>query len=130
MTPPPPLPPGEGLNAAVAAELRAELARKRINTRELAERSEVAYGSLRRYLAAERDINVVVLAAVCEALGVSVEDLVSAASHRVDLQFSDIGLGLEVARDTGKASKGQQRRADADRAGEPATDDPDDMAPR
>lgn len=35
-----------------------------------------------------------------------------------------------AARDTGQLSKGQQRRANADRAGEPATDDPEDLEPR
>lgn len=36
----------------------------------------------------------------------------------------------QAARTTGKASAGQKRRAEADQAGEPPADDPDDMEPR
>lgn len=35
-----------------------------------------------------------------------------------------------AARDVGKLSKGQQRRRNADQAGEPPVDDPDDLEPR
>lgn len=79
----PPIPgPGEGLNAAVAAEIRAELARQRLSVQRLAEMSDVAYGTLRRYLAAERHIDVATLDAIASALGASPIALVQAAMAR------------------------------------------------
>lgn len=94
--------PHEGLNAAVAAELRAELARKRRSTQWLADESGVAYGSLRRYLAPSRHIDVSVLAALCGALGVDPYELVAAAQTRAqDGSVSDPNDGLAAVADTG-----------------------------
>lgn len=76
-------PPESGLNAAVAAELRAERAAQDLTMQELATAAGVPFGSLRRYLAAERNIDVATLAALAAALGTTSADLVSAAEARV-----------------------------------------------
>lgn len=75
----PPNEPHAGLNAAVAAEIRAELARQKLSVQALALKSGVAYGSLRRYINAERHIDLDVLHDLCAALGVSPRDLVERA---------------------------------------------------
>ncbi len=75
--------PEGGLNAAVAAELRAERAAQNLTVQQLAERSEVPYPSLRRYLAAERHIDVSVLHALANALGTTSGELISAAEERM-----------------------------------------------
>lgn len=46
-------------------------------------------------------------------------------THALDPGYYD-----EAARDIGKLSAGQRRRAEADRAGSPPVDDPDDLEPR
>lgn len=76
-------PAHEGLNAAVAAELRGERAAQNLTVQELAARSEVPYASLRRYLSGERDIDVAVLAALAAALGTTPARIVVAAEDRM-----------------------------------------------
>jgi transcriptional regulator with XRE-family HTH domain len=77
----PPIPgPGEGLNAAVAAELRAQQGREKMTTARLADLSGVPYGTLRRYLSADRYIDLTVLDALAYALGTTSLELVAAAS--------------------------------------------------
>lgn len=56
--------------AAVAAELRAERAAKKISIRELSEASGIPEVSLNRYLAGRRDIPGSVLMSIGEGLGV------------------------------------------------------------
>lgn len=75
--------PSEGLNAAVAAELRAALARKKWSVNRLSEEAEIPYGSLRRYLNAERHIDVSVLYALCWAIGVRPQEIVTVAEQNV-----------------------------------------------
>lgn len=76
----PPLPaPDAGLNGAVAAELRATQGRRRIATTKLSELADIPYGTLRRYLAGERYIDVAVLAALAAALGTTTSEIVTAA---------------------------------------------------
>lgn len=75
--------PEGGLNAAVAAELRAERAAQNLTVQQLAERSDVPYPSVRRYLAAERHIDVSVLHALATALGATSGELISAAEERL-----------------------------------------------
>lgn len=75
--------PEAGLNAAVAAELRAERAAQNLTVQQLAARADVPYASLRRYLAAERYIDVAVLHALAGALGTSSASLVAAAEDRL-----------------------------------------------
>jgi transcriptional regulator with XRE-family HTH domain len=92
MTPPIPA-PTSGLNAAVAAELRAAAGRQKMTVPALAERAGIPYGSLRRYLNAERHIDVSVLHQLTTALGVSVSDLIEMAErHRQD---EGVVIGVE-----------------------------------
>lgn len=58
------------------------MARRRLSVQSLAVASEVPYGTLRRYLATERHIDVATLAAIADALEVEVEDVVRAAAAR------------------------------------------------
>lgn len=57
-------------NAAVAAELRAERARKGITINALADNSGLAKSSVQRYLSGERDIPVPSLIDLCKVLSV------------------------------------------------------------
>lgn len=75
--------PDEGLNAAVAAELRAEQGRQKLSVKQLAAKSGVSYGSLRRYLDGERHIDVAVLEALAKGLGRSAVEIVASASTRI-----------------------------------------------
>lgn len=79
----PPLPgPAEGLNGAVAAELRAERAAQNMTLQQLAEAADVPFPSLRRYLAGERHIDVSVLEAVAAALSLDAFEIVRRAGAR------------------------------------------------
>jgi len=75
--------PDEGLNAAVAAELRAERAAKDLTAKQLSALAGVPYASLRRYLGAERHIDVATLAELCRALDLDVVALVARAAERL-----------------------------------------------
>ncbi len=97
---PPPNEPEHGLNAAVAAELRAELGRQRISVQALATKSGVAYGSLRRYLNAERHIDLDVLHDLAAALHVAPADLVRRA------QPSEEAPSLALVADEGDLEPG------------------------
>lgn len=76
--------PARGLNAAIAAVLRAERAAKgeRITQDELAEAAGVPLVSLRRYLNGKRHINLAHLEAICDALGVDPRDVMADAARR------------------------------------------------
>jgi transcriptional regulator with XRE-family HTH domain len=93
--------PDAGLNAAVAAELRAERAAQNLTVQELAERSAVPYASLRRYLAAERHIDVATLETLAKALGTSTPDLVWAATERLNRGAG----GIVIEADFGNSSE-------------------------
>ena len=108
--------PDEGLNAAVAAELRAERAAQNLTVQELATQSEVPYASLRRYLGAERDIHVSVLAALAEALGTTASELVAAAAVRMSRG------GVVIEGDFGKRS---EVVSNVDLAAEPSAAEPE-----
>lgn len=96
MTPPTPA-PQNGLNAAVAAEIRAEQARMRLTTQALADLADIPYGSLRRYLNAERNIDVGVLAALAVALETTPSALVEQAEKNLP-RFAAERSGLQWAR--------------------------------
>lgn len=55
------------------------MARRRVSTTRLAEAADIPYGSLRRYLATERHIDVSVLSAICAAFGMDVAALIERA---------------------------------------------------
>lgn len=117
---PSPTDPSTGLNAAVAAELRAEQGRQKITVPALAEIADVPYGSLRRYLNADRHIDVAVLDALASALGLTATDVIRAAQER---------LSQAPAGKAGEASAGireldaelRERRAARNEANAPVT---------
>lgn len=78
-----------GLNAAVAAEIRAEQGRLKLSSPALAERAGVPYGSLRRYLSAERSIDMVVLEAVAAALATTASALIAEAERNLARTVAD-----------------------------------------
>ena len=92
---PPVSEPSEGLNAAVAAQLRAERAAQNVTVKQLADLSGVSFSSLRRYLAADRQIDVSVLAALAEALNTTALDVVKGRRAAA----SQSTLGRRPARD-------------------------------
>jgi transcriptional regulator with XRE-family HTH domain len=103
MTPPVP-DPDAGLNAAVADELRAEMARRRISVKELAQLADIPYGTLRRKISAERYIDVAELDQLAKALGVTSADIVRAAEKHagrvlVDELAERRGSALEAYED-------------------------------
>lgn len=71
-----------GLNGAVAAELRAELARQDLTQKDLARMSGVPAVSVQRYLAPSRAINVNALEKMARALGTSAMQVLAAAAAR------------------------------------------------
>ncbi|KAB2808353.1 hypothetical protein F9L07_22825 [Pimelobacter simplex] len=79
--------PREGLNAAVAAQIRAEAAAARLSDKALAEKAGVNYASLRRWLGKdkgnERHIDVAVLAELARAVGSTSAEIVAGAEERL-----------------------------------------------
>lgn len=84
---PPVLGPREGLNAAVAAQIRAEAAAANLTDKALAQKAGVNYASLRRWLGKDvdntRHIDVAVLYALADALDVEASYLVEQAQARM-----------------------------------------------
>lgn len=100
MTPPVPG-PKEGLNAAVAAQIRAEAAAANLTDKALAAKADVNYASLRRWLGKdsgnERHIDVAVLGSLADALGVPPAEIVQRAQARmqqIDVMWPEIQLDL------------------------------------
>ena len=71
------------LSQRIAARLRAERARQRLTIREVEARSGVPAPSLYRYFSGARAFPLDALGAVCEALGVDVEDLLADDASRL-----------------------------------------------
>lgn len=72
-----------GLNGALAAVLRGELAASDLRQQDLADRSGIPLISVSRYLNAKRHIDVKALAALAEALDLTARELVEAAESRL-----------------------------------------------
>lgn len=70
--------------AAVAAELRAERARKGITLDALAAASDTAKSSVQRYLKGTREIPITAFLALCQALEVSPVEIFDRASKSVE----------------------------------------------
>lgn len=89
-----------GLNGAVAAVLRGERAMLQLTIAELAERSGLTDQSLRRYLATERAIDVEVLYAVAQGLGLTGAEVMARAQDRLaqqqEQESRDEGVVLAV----------------------------------
>lgn len=77
--------PSQGLNAEVASVLRAERAamRNRLTQDELAELADIPVVSLRRYLNAQRHIDVATLASICQAMEINPGDVIATAAARL-----------------------------------------------
>ena len=75
--------PTKGLNAAVAAELRAERVAQEITFDDLVKRVSLSRNTVWRLLNAERFITIEALVEVADALGVSVLDIVERAEKRL-----------------------------------------------
>ncbi|WP_243061200.1 helix-turn-helix transcriptional regulator [Nocardioides sp. SR21] len=77
-------PHAEGLNGAVAAELRAEKAAQNLTNQEIADRSGIPVVSVQRYLVPKRGIEVVVLEKLAAAVGKKASEIVEAAERRLE----------------------------------------------
>lgn len=77
--------PGLGLNGMVAAVLRGARASRmtRLTQDELAAKAGIPLVSLRRYLNGHRNIDMAVLAAICDAMGVDPHDVIAEARRRL-----------------------------------------------
>lgn len=73
----------EGLNAAVAAELRAEKAAQNLTNQDIAVLSGIPIVSVQRYLAPKRAIDLVVLEQLSRAVGKTPTEIVAAAEQRL-----------------------------------------------
>lgn len=97
--------PSVGINAAVAAELRAERGAQKITVEALAQRSGVPKRTLLRLLNAERGIAMEPLTAIAGALNVPVSLVVSRAEERLEREAAaDVDqedLGRWAAHDPG-----------------------------
>ena len=106
--------PSAGINAAVAAELRAERGAQKVTVDALAQRSGIPKRTLLRLLNAERGIALGPLAAIAEALGVPASLVVSRAEERLGREASasavDVGAGGVVLPTTTRAQDTPARR--------------------
>lgn len=75
--------PTKGLNAAVAAELRAERVAQEVTFDDLVERISLSRATTWRLLNAERLITIEALVEIASALGVSVLEIVERAEKRL-----------------------------------------------
>lgn len=75
--------PGVGLNAAVAAEVRGEIAARGWTLKDLEAASGVNYFTVRRLLAAERHMTLAVLEALAKALDTTAGEIVGDAQTRL-----------------------------------------------
>jgi len=75
---------GDRFNAAVAAELRAERARKGVTYAEIIKASGIAQSTLQRYLKGERDIPLPAFQDLCRALSVSPRRIFELAEEAID----------------------------------------------
>lgn len=69
------------LGQRISAELRAELARKRMSGRDLAKTINAPQNTVNRWLAGDTYPNLDALDAMCRALGLSVADLLAAVER-------------------------------------------------
>lgn len=91
--------PEKGLNGAVAAVLRGERAamRARLTQDEVADLAEMPVVSLRRYLNGKRPIDMATLDAICKAMGITAEYVMSRAHERVVVSRSPDTIDPEEA---------------------------------
>ena len=75
---------GNDIQAAMAVQIKAEMAAKDWKQPELAKRSGIPTSTLHRYLTGERDMPLPVFVGIAEALGVSYLELAARAQRRLD----------------------------------------------
>ena len=75
--------PNSGMNAALAATLRAERAAKRMTIDQLADRSGIPKRTLIRLINAERSLNIEHAVSLAEALDLPIEILIERAKARL-----------------------------------------------
>lgn len=80
--------PSKGLNAAVAAQLRAERAAADLTVEQLAREADMSPVSVQRYLRGKRHIDVAVLFQLAKALEVEPAEIVANAQRRADIFWS------------------------------------------
>lgn len=74
---------GDNLASAVAEQLRAERAAANLTQKELAEKAGLKEQSVMRYLNGVREPNAGQLGALCDALGITPQDLMMRAVDRI-----------------------------------------------
>lgn len=75
---------GTEIQAAMAAQIKAEIAVKDWKQRDLAQASGIPTSTLHRYLAGQRDIPLPAFAEIANALGLSMLELAARAQRRLD----------------------------------------------
>ena len=75
---------GTDIQAAIATQIKAEMAAKNWKQPELAKRAGLHTSTLHRYLAGERDIPLPVFADIADALGLTYVELAGRAQRRLD----------------------------------------------
>ena len=81
--------PSEGLNAAVAAELRRERAAQQVTIETLVERTGLSRSTVLNSLNAKRLLGVEAVAAIAQALGVGVTTIFVRAEGRISAATPD-----------------------------------------
>lgn len=74
---------GEQLASAVAEQLRAERGAAGLTYKQLAEKAGLKEQSVTRYLTEKREINTSILGALCDALGITPQELIIRAVERI-----------------------------------------------
>lgn len=77
---------GESIQSAIAIQIKAEMAAQDWKQSDLANASGIPTSTLHRYLAGARDIPLPVFVDICQALGLSITELVARAQRRLDAQ--------------------------------------------
>lgn len=75
--------PGEGLNAALIAQVGAEAGARRWSIPTLADRSGISYNSLKRYMSGDRHLTVAHVSKLAAAFDMTPGQLVRAAEARL-----------------------------------------------
>lgn len=74
---------GDNLASVIAQQLRAERAAAGYTYKELASRAGLTEQSVTRYLTEKREVNGGVLGALCDALGITPQELLARAVERI-----------------------------------------------
>jgi transcriptional regulator with XRE-family HTH domain len=75
---------GTDIQAAIATQIKAEMAAKDWKQADLAKAAGIAHNTLSRYLNAGRDIPLPVFLDLCQALGLPINELIARANRRLE----------------------------------------------